>query len=58
MIGKVHLTKDYARYRQFNPSQCIADTFRMKVVGKRTKLILCKKRSSKKYGVQSILKSR
>lgn len=55
---KTHITKHYIRKRQFNPKECRAGTFRTKEVSPRTKLILCKKKGSKKQSVQSILKKR
>jgi hypothetical protein len=56
--SKVHLTKHFARYRQFPPSECKEDTFRVKKVSPKTELVLCKKKGSEKQSVQSLLKKR
>jgi hypothetical protein len=53
---KVHHTKKFDRYRQFPPSECDAESFRVKKVSPSTELILCKKKGSSKQSVQSELK--
>lgn len=60
VVGKVHITKHFKRYRQFPPSKCVEGTFRTKRVGKKgTMVVLCKKKGSKyAQDVQSILKPR
>jgi hypothetical protein len=52
------VTKKYIRTRQFSPKKCRKGTFRTKQVSPRTKLILCKKKGSKKQSAQSILERR
>lgn len=51
-------TKNYKRERQFNPRLCKRESFRVKKVSSKTKLVLCKKKGSTKQSVQSILKKR
>lgn len=59
-IGKVHLTKRYARYRQVEPSKFIKGSFRTLDVGRpgHTKLIIGRLKGKKTTTVQSILKER
>jgi len=52
------ITKNYIRKRQFNPKKCRKGTFRTKTVSPRIKVILCKKKGSKKQSAQSILTRR
>lgn len=58
MAYKIHKTKNFVRKRQFNPSQCRKDTFRIKEISPKTDVVLCKKHHSKKQSVQSILERR
>jgi len=60
---KKEKTKNYIRERQFSPKECSKNSFRIKVPCKdkkkcKTKLVLCKKKGSKKQSVQSILTKR
>lgn len=62
-MAKIHITKNFRRERQFSPLKCKSGTFRIKVPCKNKKkctikLVLCKKKGSKKQSVQSILKMR
>lgn len=58
MSPGIEYTKNFKRERQFNPKQCKADTFRIKEVSDKTKLVLCKKHGESKQSVQSILTKR
>lgn len=58
MAYKIRKTKNYIRKRQFNPKLCRKKSFRIKQVSDKTKLVLCKKKGSKKQSVQSILEKR
>lgn len=51
----VRETKNYVRKRQFDPSDCQEGTFRTFTVGKGKKAIGCKRKSTGKFAVQSIL---
>ena len=57
-MPKIDITKNYRRVRQFNPNQCKSGTFRVKKVSPKTKIVLCKKKGSKKLAVQSIMHKR
>jgi len=52
------ITKNYIRERQFNPNKCKKNSFRIKSVSSKTKIVLCKIKNSNKQKVQSILKRR
>lgn len=52
------ITKNYIRERQFNPNVCKKDSFRIKKVSSKTKIVLCRKKGSNKQSVQSILTKR
>ena len=54
---KIHLTKNWARERQFSPDECQPKTFRVKRSGKHL-LVLCRKKGSKKTSLQSLLHPR
>jgi hypothetical protein len=60
VVGKVHLTKNYARYRQINPSKFIAGSFRTQELGLRghTKRIAGRLKKTGKWATQSILLKR
>jgi hypothetical protein len=55
MSYKIRETKNYIRFRQFNPDLCKKKSFRVKQVNDKIKLVLCKKKGKKKQNVQSIL---
>ena len=57
-MKKVDVTKNYLRYRQFDPSKCQKGTFRTKTISDRTKLILCQADKDPALELQSILKKR
>lgn len=66
-VGKVHTTKKYRRYRQFQPTECDPRSYRIKSVSSKTKLVVCcpkghwnpkTKRCEIGTKVQSILKKR
>lgn len=58
MAYKIRKTKNFIRKRQFKPSECRQDTFRVKKVSAKTELVLCKKKGSEKQSVQSLLERR
>jgi len=58
MPYKIHKTKHFIRKRQFNPSKCRKETFRIKKVSPKTELVLCKKKHSQKQSIQSFLERR
>ena len=69
VIGGVHTTKNYKRYRKISPKKCDPKSFRIKDVGRKgfTKIVVCckkgdydKKTKRCRTGLvtQSILKAR
>ena len=65
MLGKVHRTKAYNRYRQMSPNKCDPKSFRTKKVALGKKVVICcpkgeYKRDKCRVGTmaQSILKKR
>jgi len=60
VIGKVHLTKNYARYRQIDPEKFVPGSFRTHDIGRtgHTKRIAGRLRSTGKWATQSILIAR
>ena len=56
VIGGIHRTTRYDRYRRFNPSDCIEDSFWTKKESSGDKRIMCRKTKTGKIAVQSFLK--
>jgi hypothetical protein len=56
-IGKVHLTKEYARYRVRNPKRFIAGSLRTQDIGRtgHSKRIAGRLRTTGKFATQAIL---
>jgi len=56
-IGKVHLTKRYARYRMRNPGEFIHGSFRTQDIGRlgHTKRIAGRLKSTGRWATQAIL---
>ena len=60
VIGKVHLTKNYARYRLVNPEKFVRGSLRTHDVGRKghTKRIAGRLKTSGKWETQAILIAR
>ena len=58
VIGGIHKTENYIRKRQFDPSECIEGTYATFLIGKGKKAVGCKRKSTGKFEVQSILEPR
>jgi len=60
VVGRVHLTKRYARYRQIDPEKFIPGSFRTHDIGRpgHTKRIAGRLKSTGKWATQSMLVSR
>lgn len=55
-VGKVHLTKNYARYRILDPRRFVKESLRTQPIGKHgTKRIAGELKSTDKYATQAIL---
>lgn len=55
---KVDETRNFCRYRQFEPRECVRNTFRTKQINPNLDLVMCRNRNTNKFSVQSILKRR